>query len=184
VAHLTDHIPGYHDDHSHTDDVDHFMDLGNLPTAIVQTQADDPGSAVPPVASTSAAAPRGTAKHALVDSEGKIVQWFHHEADVLRNVFHRRRPPTYFALPQKSEISRIQYAKDIFLRRHAPYKDIIVPSGPHSSFFDSLVNMVKCIIGAGMLSLPLAYAWSAPVFLLSFASTCSPHFNPLGPAPC
>jgi len=69
---------------------------------------------------------------------------------------------------------RIPFAKSPFLRRHAPQKDVLIFSGPHSSLFDSAVNLVKDIMGAGLLGFPLAFAWAGSflmavfLFLLTF----------------
>jgi len=64
-----------------------------------------------------------------------------------------------------AEKSRIPFAKSHFLRRHAPSKDMIVPSGPHASLWDALLNTTKSILGAGLLSLPLSYAWSGYILM-------------------
>lgn len=107
----------------------------------------------------------GLLQHALVDHKGNVLQWFQHEAELLTHL-HSRKKVVPAALTETVEKSRIAFADSFFLTRWAPYKDLIVPSGPESSFFDATVNMVNCIIGPGMLCLPLAFAWSG--YILTF----------------
>jgi len=104
-------------------------------------------------------------QHALVDQHGNVLQWFQHQGDLIKHL-GSGTASVPAVLNQTVEKSRILFGDSFFLNRYAPYKDLIVPSGPESSPFDATVNMINCIIGPGMLCLPLAFAWSG--YVLSF----------------
>jgi len=54
--------------------------------------------------------------------------------------------------------SRILYSPSVLMSRWAPYRHLIVPTGPEGSILSSIFNLTICIIGPGMLALPLAFS--------------------------
>ena len=117
-----------------------------------------------------------------------MMEWRNREVASLRHLVHldRRSPPASLLRsdstsgggddssssdpdhPFTTKVPkwRIPFARSPFLRRFAPRKEVVVFSGPHSSLLDASVNLLKDLLGSGLLGFPLAFAW-AGWFLMS-----------------
>jgi len=110
-------------------------------------------------------------RHGLMGLDGKVT--FFEQAQHLKDHIHRTHLPQMAAeqlqhVDKMLERSRILYSSSVLMSRLAPYKDLIVPSGPEASVLDSMINLINCLVGPGILSLPLAFAYSGYVLATIF----------------
>jgi amino acid permease len=76
---------------------------------------------------------------------------------------HQMHPSQYEATGTEPHLSKIARSTSWHVRKLTQVKDLLVPSGPQGGPHDAIFNLVNCIVGAGMLGLPITFVWSGYV---------------------
>ena len=73
---------------------------------------------------------------------------------------HQVHPSQYTGTGTDPHLSKIARNASWHVRKLTRVKDLLVPSGPQGGPRDATFNLVNCIVGAGMLGLPITFVWS------------------------
>jgi len=73
---------------------------------------------------------------------------------------HQVHPSQYAGTGAEPHLSKIARSASWHVRKLTRVKDLLVPSGPQGGPRDATFNLVNCIVGAGMLGLPVTFVWS------------------------